>query len=249
MAFLKIMLYLQGVVLGSPPPRGSPSAQRGSKPLARGTQQIWSECLDEAVEQGTTRWQDIAAERGRAEREEHRVSDGQVVGATVGTPWGSASELKKRKLHPGSGTPRAEVIRNQREALLHIMDDLCAELGYAGAEADFPRSGSALGGGDMLSLANPQDELLVAKVRRGLEKVATAVGRSRPEVVPRRAVHAALDGAELVMRGELATGSAAQLPALIPSFVFLVTLPIVKQDRALCLSRRTSELINAALQT
>jgi hypothetical protein len=45
------------------------------------------------------------------------------------------------------------------------------------------------------------------------------------------------------MRGELLSGNAAQLPQLLPSFVFLVALPIVDQDRALELSRRTSELI------
>ena len=49
------------------------------------------------------------------------------------------------------------------------------------------------------------------------------------------------------MRGELVSGNAAQLPALMPSFVFLVALPVVDQDRALELSRRTSELIDGVL--
>lgn len=48
------------------------------------------------------------------------------------------------------------------------------------------------------------------------------------------------------MRGELARGNANQLPALMPSFVFLVTLPIVEQDEALNLSRRASELLDGA---
>ena len=58
---------------------------------------------------------------------------------------------------------------------------------------------------------------------------------------------AALDGVEMVIRGELVRGNAGQLPALMPSFVFVVTLPIVKQDEALTLSQRTSELIKGAL--
>jgi AcrR family transcriptional regulator len=51
-------------------------------------------------------------------------------GATVGTPWGQASELKKRRLHPGSGTPREEVIRNQRERLFGAVVAVVSEKGY-----------------------------------------------------------------------------------------------------------------------
>jgi hypothetical protein len=58
-------------------------------------------------------------------------------------------------------------------------------------------------------------------------------------------VGAALDGAESVIRGELLFGNADRLPALMPGFVFLVVLPVVDQDRALELSRRTEELIQA----
>lgn len=45
------------------------------------------------------------------------------------------------------------------------------------------------------------------------------------------------------MRGELVSGNAA----LMPSFVFLVTLPVVDQDRALELSRRAAQLVEGAL--
>jgi hypothetical protein len=56
------------------------------------------------------------------------LSDGP--GATVGTPWGQASELRKRKLHPGSGTPRSDVIRNQRERLFGATVAVVSEKGY-----------------------------------------------------------------------------------------------------------------------
>jgi AcrR family transcriptional regulator len=49
---------------------------------------------------------------------------------TVLTPWGQASELKQRKLHPGSGTPREEVIRNQRERLFGAVFAVVSEKGY-----------------------------------------------------------------------------------------------------------------------
>jgi AcrR family transcriptional regulator len=51
----------------------------------------------------------------------------------VSTPWGPASELRKRKLHPGSGTPREEVIRNQRERLFAAAVAVVSEKGYEAA--------------------------------------------------------------------------------------------------------------------
>jgi AcrR family transcriptional regulator len=48
----------------------------------------------------------------------------------VRTPWGPASELKKRKLHPGSGTPREEVVANQRQRLFGAVVAVVSEKGY-----------------------------------------------------------------------------------------------------------------------
>jgi hypothetical protein len=138
---------------------------------------------------------------------------------------------------------------NEREALLRLADQLSIELGYAEAE-EIPGAHSPLGGeeGAMAGILNSEDELLVARVRLGLAKVAAALGGEGPDGASGSAVGAALDGAEMVMRGELVMGNAAQLPALMPSFVFLVTLPVVDQDRALELSRRTARLVEGALE-
>ena len=137
---------------------------------------------------------------------------------------------------------------NEREALLGVADQLSIELGYAEGE-EVAGAHSPLGGEDgaMAGILNSEDELLVAKVRWGLAKVAAALGGGGPDGASGRAVGAALDGAEVVMRGELVMGNASRLPALMPSFVFLVALPVVDQDRALELSRRTSELIEGVL--
>jgi hypothetical protein len=139
---------------------------------------------------------------------------------------------------------------NEREALLRVADQLSIELGYAEGE-EVPGAHSPLSGEDgaMAGILNSEDEMLVATVRRALARVAAALGGEGSEGASGSAVGAALDGAEMVMRGELVRGNAAQLPALMPSFVFLVTLPIVEQDEALDLSRRTSELIEGALGT
>src|SRR3954471_7709519 len=48
----------------------------------------------------------------------------------VQTPWGHASELRRRSLRPGSGTPRKEVVRNQRERLYGAVVAVVSEKGY-----------------------------------------------------------------------------------------------------------------------
>jgi hypothetical protein len=134
-----------------------------------------------------------------------------------------------------------------REALLEAADQLSVELGYAEGKK-LPGADSTLGGdGAMAGILNTEDELLVAGVRRGLAKVAAALGGEDLEGgTSGRAVRAALDGAEMAMRGELVRGKAEQLPAMMPSFVLLVALTVADQDRALELSRRTEELLERA---
>jgi AcrR family transcriptional regulator len=50
--------------------------------------------------------------------------------ATVVTPWGEASELRERRLYPGTGTPPEEVARNQRERLFGAVVAVVSEKGY-----------------------------------------------------------------------------------------------------------------------
>lgn len=140
----------------------------------------------------------------------------------------------------------------RHEALLRFADQLCAKLGIAEDAENLPTAGwyvSGTDGGGMLDVISLEDEVLVATMRRGLTMVATALTAGRPKEASRSAVSAALDRTELVMRGELLTDNPEKLPALIPSFVFLVTLPIVELDRALDLAGRTSELIDCTLRT
>jgi AcrR family transcriptional regulator len=49
----------------------------------------------------------------------------------VRTPWGNAEELRGRKLRPGPGVPREEVVRSQRERLFAAMVASVANEGYA----------------------------------------------------------------------------------------------------------------------
>jgi len=58
------------------------------------------------------------------------LSDRDNLGATIGTPWGDASELRRRRLYPGGGTPPEEVARNQRERLFGAAVAVASEEGY-----------------------------------------------------------------------------------------------------------------------
>jgi hypothetical protein len=141
------------------------------------------------------------------------------------------------------------VSAGNRRALLRFADQLCAKLGFAEVteevDAAEPRAGVDACGGP--GVIGAEDELLVAAMRRALAAVAAAVASASGIRTAQTPVSAALDGAEVVMRGELVSGNSENLPALIPGFVFLVTLPIVEVDEALHLSRRTSELVEEAL--
>jgi hypothetical protein len=131
---------------------------------------------------------------------------------------------------------------NCGEALIQVADELCAELGYAGTEEIPWARSTGTEEGPMAGTLSPEDESLASGLRDALAKIATALG-ARPDDPRARQVLVALDGAEMAIGGELLSGNRQQLPRLMPSLVFLVALPIVEQDRALELSRRTAELI------
>jgi hypothetical protein len=136
------------------------------------------------------------------------------------------------------------------EALLRVADQLCAELGFRDdGDAEVPGASSMLRdrGGWGAGILSAEEDLLVVTIRRSLAKVAAAVERPKREGPPQQAVSAALDGAEMVMRGELVRGNGEKLASLLPDFVFLVTLPMVEQAEALKLSRRAAELLEGQL--
>lgn len=58
------------------------------------------------------------------------MSEREIAGAGVGTPWGEASELRERRLYPGSGTAPEEVARNQRERLFGAIVAVVSDKGY-----------------------------------------------------------------------------------------------------------------------
>jgi hypothetical protein len=130
--------------------------------------------------------------------------------------------------------------------LLRVADRLRREVGDPAAE-ETPGEGLIRGEGNLQAAAlEPEDELLVAKVRRELARIACALTGDNGTEAQRPLLVAALDGAEMTMRGELMRGHHERLPALLPGFVFLVALPIVDRNEAYELSRRTLELVDEA---
>jgi hypothetical protein len=134
---------------------------------------------------------------------------------------------------------------NEGAELLRVMDELCAELGGDGRAmaTDEPPYGLHGRREDFPPLLDAAEESLIETMMRGLAGVAAAAGAASAKAATRTAVARALAGVELVIRGELMMDTPERLSALMPSFVFVVTLPVVEQDRALELSQRAAQLL------
>lgn len=97
----------------------------------------------------------------------------------VRTPWGNASELRERKLRPGSGTPREEVERNQRERLYGAMVAVAAEKGYeATTVADLLRI-SGVSRSDFYELFGSKEGCLVATVEALVGPTIATIARAK----------------------------------------------------------------------
>ncbi len=135
---------------------------------------------------------------------------------------------------------------NYGEALLRVADRLCEETPFD-PPAEVPGARSTLAkAGVTTGILNSEDQALVADLRKALAKLVAGLGGT--EDADAQALGAALDGVEMMMLGQLVSGNEEQLPELMPSFVFMVALPLVGQDRALGLSVRTEELVKEELR-
>jgi hypothetical protein len=129
------------------------------------------------------------------------------------------------------------------ETLRRVADRLCVEF-IDPDVAELPGIRSTLGEKEgMTGILDAEDEALLARVREALAGIASTLSAADAEEPPVQAIETALDGAEFVIRGELASGNTERALKLMPSLVFLVALSVADQDRALELSRRTVELI------
>jgi hypothetical protein len=98
---------------------------------------------------------------------------------------------------------------------------------------------AAAGGREVLT---EDQRATVARLREALAAIAWTLGPTGEDRTVQM-VQIAIDGAEFVIRSELAHGDEARVLDLLPSFVFLVALTVADRDRALGLARRTEELV------
>lgn len=88
------------------------------------------------------------------------------------------------------------------------------------------------------------EEELIAELRLALARLALATAGE--DEAGGRAVEAALDGAEVVARNELALRRIDGVATHLPGFVFMVSLPHLGRRRSLELAERAREKIEAA---
>lgn len=136
----------------------------------------------------------------------------------------------------------------ERDRLLRAMAELYAELGYEETRGDLEAVqavAESISGRAFDGMLSEEEESLVAAVNEALARIVSAVSGAHSGSVapPPTAIVGALGGAEMVMRGEIMAGRVDRLPRLLPSFVYLATLPSLGQEEALGLSRQTHELL------
>jgi hypothetical protein len=139
----------------------------------------------------------------------------------------------------------------ERERLLRALSELASEMGGERAAAQ-PWVGAAGPQVEALGVKWPPsarlgeaDEQFVRRLRGGLASLA----RSLPAepAVDVAGVRRALEGAEFVTRREIRRGRAAGLPKLLPTFAYLVSLPLLGQAGALRVSKRATRLLDGAI--
>jgi hypothetical protein len=120
-----------------------------------------------------------------------------------------------------------------------VLEQLRDEFGSEGAgEVELTSKGArpALGA---------EERELAERVRESLARLASAAWETStrdPDVWERRALQAALDGAELVWGSEIAAGREERLAQYLPGLVFVTLLLALDHDGALRASQRASEL-------
>jgi len=144
-------------------------------------------------------------------------------GAAVITPWGQTSELRMRKLSPGGGTPRAEVVRNQRERLFAAIVAVASENGFEATTVAQLIELCGVSRSDFYKhFANKADCLIQAveaisePTLQELQRVREGAGREAPEAVLQRFLElvAAQPAAARICFVELyATGKGGELVA------------------------------------
>jgi hypothetical protein len=86
-----------------------------------------------------------------------------------------------------------------------------------------------------------EDEALLVGFREGLARLADSRRREPGEA--ERAIRAVLDGAQLAARCEILNGHRERLRQLLPTFAYLVMLPVAGEGEADRVAERAERLV------
>ena len=138
----------------------------------------------------------------------------------------------------------------ERDQLLRVAAELEVELGFEAVLAEPYVGLEGIARRNFAEMLSEEDMRLIEAITTALARVAAAASRAQlvgGDGPAAGAINGAIDGAEMVMWGELVHGnSAGRLASMLPGFVFLVVLPIVGREEALGISQQASELIQKA---
>ena len=146
-------------------------------------------------------------------------------------------------LHPDSSSSFPRVAGHGGMNLVGVLRELRGELDTA-ADPPGPSPEWLAGHTNLWRELGREEERLVIELRRALAELAGAARGARWEPSGERAVALALEGAEVVIREELAAARPEMIEAHLPGFAFMVVLPGLGRTAALALSRRVEELLD-----
>jgi len=122
--------------------------------------------------------------------------------------------------------------RSPAALLLDDLDRLCGGQGCR-SPRNQPLETSPFEGWPPFETQAGVDGNLLAGLRAALARVAEEQGlKPHSDVSTVRAVRAVLDGAQLTARTELLSGNEEEVRRLIPTFVYLVVLPVAGENAA-----------------
>lgn len=133
---------------------------------------------------------------------------------------------------------------DEGKTISEVADRLCAEFGDPIGDLPHDVVASRYERCGPFSTLSLEDERLIAAAREGLVRLSLALRPRQPHHLSEMTVGALLNGAEMVMRDELAKGN--RLSAVMPSIVYLVAVPAVDQDEAFEISERAASLLEGS---
>jgi AcrR family transcriptional regulator len=189
---------------------------------------------------------ELSAESGYSEIDEARIA--RRAGLAPEILWNHFSTGKEECLVAAENAILLEVVtvvsrsysadRSEWESMIHgvkaILELMAATPAFAYLGYVFSRQ---MAPGPMREITKTGHQMLEAMLERGWEYSDSA---HQPAI----AALGVLGGAQAIVRRELVAGRAAELPRLLPDFVYVATVPFLGQRESLRLAREAADLLH-----